>query len=530
MIETVDKNALRVINLGLPKSGTTTLGVALRHAGLRVADWRIRQGQTQRRKLLRAFVGDLLYRGYYETGDPLALLDEFDAVTEMSVASNGFSLWPQMDWALLAAIRAHYPNTKFILSHRDAKSLVKSMMGWSNLGRSRLPKQNVPGLPTGFGTSPEALERWVEGHYAFCRHAFRDDPDFLEYDLGDADAAEKIGAFLGIDLPWWGRANAKSEPTEPVQASAPFIAQTQAAPAIGGKTAATRQVFMHGGAHRTGSSSFQLCLAHNAKRLEAAGYSLAFPARDGVESGTLALRLPGPRHDHASCVTMVKGGQQKFNAQFGTNDKLIMSEENLPGRMVHFYSGQFFPAAEKRADVLLAAMQANVAHLLYVVRDYAEFFVSAHRQRAAYHRVHPFSKLREAVVDMSDGWPDLIELFQRHLQPKEITVVEYRQRGESRSLLARMLPDIAVEELEEPAKQLNRSATDAGLLAIQAQFAAKNKMTDAERNALADAHRNDTSDKGFARFSQEDRELLNDRYERDLERIENMPNVTFVRG
>ena len=211
---TPDKTTLRVINLGLPKSGTTTLGVALRHAGLRVADWRIRKGQSEDPELLRKFVGDLMYRGYYETGDPLALLHEFDAVTEMSVASKGLSLWPQTDWPLLAAIRAHYPNTKFLLSHRETESLVKSMLGWSNLGRSRLPKQNIPGLPAGFGTTPEALAQWIEGHYSFCRHVFRDDPDFLEYDLGDTDAAGKIGAFLGIDLPWWGKENVKSSADE----------------------------------------------------------------------------------------------------------------------------------------------------------------------------------------------------------------------------------------------------------------------------------------------------------------------------
>lgn len=38
---------LRVVNLGLPKSGTTTLGKALRRAGLNVADWKIRDGQSE---------------------------------------------------------------------------------------------------------------------------------------------------------------------------------------------------------------------------------------------------------------------------------------------------------------------------------------------------------------------------------------------------------------------------------------------------------------------------------------------------
>ena len=36
-----------VLNLGLPKTGTTTLSRALRRSGLKVADWRIRPAQTE---------------------------------------------------------------------------------------------------------------------------------------------------------------------------------------------------------------------------------------------------------------------------------------------------------------------------------------------------------------------------------------------------------------------------------------------------------------------------------------------------
>lgn len=205
---------LRVINLGLPKSGTTTLGVALGHAGLKVADWRIRKGQTQDRRILFGFVGDHIYKGYYETGDPLALLEEFDAVTEMSVASKGLSVWPQTDWGLLDAIRAHHPGVKFLLSHRAPEALVASMLGWSNLGKSRLPQQNVPGMPAGYGKTPDELRRWIEGHYAFCRRVFAGDPGFLEYDLADPEAPGRIGAFLGLELPWWGKANEKGSARE----------------------------------------------------------------------------------------------------------------------------------------------------------------------------------------------------------------------------------------------------------------------------------------------------------------------------
>ncbi len=201
-------SALKVVNLGLPKSGTTTLGEALKRAGLRVADWRIRPGQTEDKSILRAFVGKLMYQGYFETGDPLALMPGFDAFTEIDIVRNGLNLWPQTDWGLLSAIRHHHPGARFILTYREPAALSDSMARWSNLGRTRLPQAAIPGLPEGYGATDAERIRWIDGHYAFCRQVFAGADDFLEYDITDPAAPEKIGAFLGCELPWWGTANA----------------------------------------------------------------------------------------------------------------------------------------------------------------------------------------------------------------------------------------------------------------------------------------------------------------------------------
>lgn len=198
---------LRVVNLGLPKSGTTTLGKALARAGLSVADWKVHEGQSRGDALKDEFVGTILYRGYYGTGDPLAEMDEFDAFTEISTISKGLSIWPQFDYPLLSAIEKHHSGAKFILSARPAKDVVDSMMRWSNLGSRRLPNRSVPGLPVGFGTTTDELERWVNGHYEFVRKAFGGQQNFLEYRTDDPEAPKIIGDFLGIELPWWGRSN-----------------------------------------------------------------------------------------------------------------------------------------------------------------------------------------------------------------------------------------------------------------------------------------------------------------------------------
>jgi hypothetical protein len=199
---------LRIVNLGLPKTGTTTLAHALRLTGLRVADHRIRNRQTDDAALRGAFVGQCLYEGYFHTGDPLARLDRFDAFSEVSCLRQGQSLWPQMDYGLIAALRAHHPGLRFLASWRDPRALSDSMLRWSDLGTARLPNSDVPGLPAGFGGTTAERVRWIEGHYAHLAALFRDDPALLVYDVADPEAPRRISAHIGRNITWWGRANA----------------------------------------------------------------------------------------------------------------------------------------------------------------------------------------------------------------------------------------------------------------------------------------------------------------------------------
>ena len=199
--------SLLVVNLGLPKSGTTTLARALRRSGLKVADHRIRAKQSTDPALLGHYVGNLLYRGYFEDGDPMALIPDFAAISEMSVLRDGQSIWPQTDFALIMAIKAHHPGVKFLASRRDAFEMSQSMLAWSDLGTMRLPDNDIPGLPAGFGETSKQREQWINGHYAMLRHLFRESDNFLEYDVADPNAPTLIASFLGRKLPWWGKLN-----------------------------------------------------------------------------------------------------------------------------------------------------------------------------------------------------------------------------------------------------------------------------------------------------------------------------------
>ena len=180
---------------------------ALKIAGLKTADYRIRRRQTKDTNLHGAYVGKLIYDGYFHSGDPLALMDEFDAFTEVNVLREGMSLWPQTDWGVIVAIRKHHPGARFLLSSRDPRAISDSMLRWSNLGLERLPQNAIPGLPRGYGETGQERVRWIEAHHAHIRRLFEGSDDFLEYDVAAKSAQRRISAFLGIELKWWGRAN-----------------------------------------------------------------------------------------------------------------------------------------------------------------------------------------------------------------------------------------------------------------------------------------------------------------------------------
>lgn len=198
---------LRVINLGLPKTGTTTVARALRRACLHTADHRIRAGQTKDDHLKDEYVANLIYEAYYRTGDPLAYLDEFDAFSEISLLRAGQSLWPQMDFGIITAIRTHHPEAKFFASWRPVADISDSMLRWSNLGSERLPGHDQPGLPQGYGGADHERQRWISAHYDHLDQIFAGSDAYLRLDIRTSDARAQLAALIGRKVPWWGHAN-----------------------------------------------------------------------------------------------------------------------------------------------------------------------------------------------------------------------------------------------------------------------------------------------------------------------------------
>lgn len=291
-----------------------------------------------------------------------------------------------------------------------------------------------------------------------------------------------------------------------------------------------KPLYVHLGAHRTGTSSFQMMLAENRDVLGQAGYDLAYPGRDDIPKGDLKLRLPHPRNLGKWETEFVPLATRELQ-RFATPDShaMILSEENIPGRMIHFPAGQFYPAAEVRLQTLAAAARAPVLRAVLVVRDYIGLYVSAYRKRAEDNKSPPFADGRHNMLHMDRGWPELVRLVFKHLKVQELVVIDYARRGRSVDIAGMLVPELASVPLREPARRMNHSATDAALIELQARYQKGETLERSAWQQIIAEHRDDKTPRGVSEFTKRQTRILEGRYAEHLDEIAKMPAVLMLR-
>lgn len=182
--------------IGFPKCGTTTIHEACTKSDLRSAHWRVPGG----------YCGQLIYERYLSGQDPLIDFKDYDVITQADVCrpAQGLNFWPNLDPAVLLAIRRYHPECCFILNVRDTDKLIASITRWYNL-RQFIIDSDIVGLPAGYGDKDEHLRNWIEGHYRTCRSIFGNDGNFVELPITEDDSSRQIlEKALGVAIEWWG--------------------------------------------------------------------------------------------------------------------------------------------------------------------------------------------------------------------------------------------------------------------------------------------------------------------------------------
>ena len=293
------------------------------------------------------------------------------------------------------------------------------------------------------------------------------------------------------------------------------------------------RAFVHLGAHRTGSSSFQLFLGHNKARLEQAGYSLFYPARDGAPGGyRKKIQLPPPylgdKAQKQLFHSYIKPLRDRVSKQLRPDrPKIILSEENILGRMIYFFSGGFYPGVEHRTRAAFKGLGHPVDTVTLVIRNYADVFASAYTMYAQTRLRSEFSALSDQLVNVKTGWPELIDRISAGGGFGRLIVVPYESRGSDKNLL-RLVCGEAMDDLQAVPERQNISASTEAIAEIQRRFAAGEALTKARKSEIIAAHAIEKGNSKFAPFAAKDKKRLTDRYRREIDVLAKRKDITLV--
>lgn len=187
--------SFKALCVGLPKTGTSTLHRALLSAGIQSVHHIAFKRSPP--------AGALMIQAMNE-GRPLdTYLPHIEAVTQLDSAGKHVHAWPQCDKAFLRQFRKEFPEATVVLHTRHIPKTIRSIKRWGTLW-DRL-RASAPGLED---DSPEHMVvRWIQAHYAHIRTEFSEDPNFVEFDIEDPDAPQKLSTALGLEVKWWGVEN-----------------------------------------------------------------------------------------------------------------------------------------------------------------------------------------------------------------------------------------------------------------------------------------------------------------------------------
>lgn len=155
-----------IVNVGLAKTGTTSLHHAMKILGLKSIH-EVRRGGEISRAIF--------------AGDHHPALAEYEAFFELSPA-------------LYSLIRSRFPDAFILFSNRDPEERIRSLL-------VHVLHKRIVGRPGKIEIDTKAeLQRHLE-HQENVRRAFRGDDKFLEINVASGQGWEMLCGFLNLPIP-----------------------------------------------------------------------------------------------------------------------------------------------------------------------------------------------------------------------------------------------------------------------------------------------------------------------------------------
>ena len=279
------------------------------------------------------------------------------------------------------------------------------------------------------------------------------------------------------------------------------------------------EITLHLGAHRTATTALQILLDGMQATLSEDGVAILTPPRPGKrENKSVRDVLRSSRSAAASGVRFIaRRGQRRavrkdldallLDAVGGrTPVRAVISEEMLLGPAFGRKGRGLYPMAERYLGSFAAILPGHVTDIHLTVRSYASFLVSVYSMRAVYAGgLPPFDDLREKLLAMERGWPEVVEEIVSILPGIPIHVSQFETSevaGRAELILGcPLVPGLATgsvanmaptTEAIEEAVSLGKKPDDPdGLIQRHAGGQRFDPLSDAEKATLADRYRAD---------------------------------------
>ncbi len=197
------KLAKPYLNLGFPKTGTSSLHKFFECGGLRSAHYRCNRIDSCARCIRQSVEAG---------GAPLELCELGGNNIDVYAQMDDGNYFPQIE--VLDDIVAAYPEATLFLTFRNMTKWYNSLKKWPPRKRGphlndKLRENNITGFPTGVGKNVSEFSEWFCNHVQRVRRVVNDNPSLtlVEVDIEDANIAKRMSDMFEIDKNCWGHAN-----------------------------------------------------------------------------------------------------------------------------------------------------------------------------------------------------------------------------------------------------------------------------------------------------------------------------------
>lgn len=209
---------------------------------------------------------------------------------------------------------------------------------------------------------------------------------------------------------------------------------------------------------------------------------------------------------------------------------LVLSDENLLGQVMNEHQpGKLYPRAKGRITRLLTGLRSAHTTVFLSIRDPGAWLASLYSQRIKGGQYTGFEEFCAGLVPTEVLWSGLIRRLAQIGGHRGIVVwryEDYAQIGDQvlESLLGRV-PPIGVKLLD---RRINSSISEAAIDHLLTRFHDGGVMPDDWAKAAQAKFPLSKAYPAFDPWSDEEKKAIRHVYLDDIERIKNMPNVTFL--